>query len=410
VGTGFGVDRLDPATRGIVHYTKADGLAPGEVQDAVRNSAGDLWFGTYKSISRLHPQPDPPPVSLPVKISSVRINGQLEPTSFTASQIVTRDVPPGSNNIQIDYFALGISGTENVRYQYRLEGVDKSWSEAGASRSTLYSNLGPGSYAFQVRCLNPISGEPATVRFTVLPHFWEHWWFILAACLAMLSAFYSAYRYRLDNILKIQSMRTRLARDLHDDIGSGLSKIVILSEVGQRGIKGGPTAVETLDRIAETSREVLDAVGDLVWATNATTERIEDLVRRMRSFATQLFEAQGVAFELHTIDVPVHKTLGPEALRQLYLIFKEAVNNAAKHSGCTHAEAELRFSRGILTLRVSDNGAGFPLQVKPGHHGLESMEARAKSLRGTIVWRNEAGTTVELSMPYLNASSAESVG
>ena len=318
--------------------------------------------------------------------------------------MVTRDVPPGSNSLQIDYFALAISGTGNVRYQYRLAGADRSWSTPVSSRTTLYSNLRPGDYTFEVRSLNPIPSEPASVQFTVQPFFWEHWWFILAACLVVLSALYAAYRYRLGNILKLQRMRTRLARDLHDDIGSGLSKIVILSEVGQRGITAGtsnaPTAAQTLDRIAETSREVLDSVGDLVWATNASTERLDDLIRRVRSFATQLFEAQGVEFELRTADLPLQKSLSPETLRQLYLIYKEAVNNAAKHSGCTHAEAELRFFQGTLTLRITDNGKGFGPQVKPGHHGLESMQARAKSLGGKLVWHSAGGgTTVELCVP-----------
>jgi signal transduction histidine kinase len=202
------------------------------------------------------------------------------------------------------------------------------------------------------------------------------------------------------NFVRIEQMRTRIARDLHDDIGSGLSKIVILSEVAQRPGTKSPT--DALDRIAETSREVLNAVGDLVWATNATTERMEDLVRRMRSFATQLFEAQNVEFDLEAIDVPLQKTLSPEVLRQLHLIFKEAVNNAARHSQCTHARGVLQFAHGTLTMRIIDNGVGFP-EGMPGprsdHHGLESLKARARTLGGTIEWRREQGTLVELIVP-----------
>jgi streptogramin lyase len=330
LGTGLGVDRLDPATRGIVHYTAADGLAPGEVQDAVRDSSGDLWFGTYQAVSRLHPRPDPPTRPLPAKVSSVRVNGQAQPVDFTAGQVHIADVPPGSNSVQMDYFAFALSGTENIRYQYRLAGADETWSEPNLSRTTLYSNLRPGSYAFQVRCLNPLPGDPATVRFTVLPHIWERWWFVSLAAMAFLGALYGAHSYRLANILAMQNMRTRLARDLHDDIGSGLSKIVILSEVARRGNGGGPVP-EALDHIADTSREVLDAVGDLVWATNATAARIEDLIPRMRSFASQLFEAQGVEFELRVSGTPFGKPLSPEALRQAPLQNGDAFD--ARHPG-----------------------------------------------------------------------------
>jgi ligand-binding sensor domain-containing protein/signal transduction histidine kinase len=401
VGTGLGVDRFDPATRGIVHYTAADGLAPGEVQDAVRDSSGDLWFGTYQAVSRLHPRPDSPTRPLPAKVSSVRVNGKAQPVDFTAGQIHIADVPPGSNSIQLDYFALALSGTENVRYQYRLAGTDKNWSEPNLLRTTLYGNLRPGSYTFQVRCLNPLPGNPATVRFTVLPHIWERWWFVSLAAMALLGGLYAAHSYRLANILAMQAMRTRLARDLHDDIGSGLSKIVILSEVARRG-NGGGALPEALDHIADSSREVLDAVGDLVWATNSTAARIEDLIPRMRSFASQLFEAQGVEFELRVSGTPSGKPLSPEALRQLYLIFKEAVNNAAKHSRCTRASAELRFEHGRLTMLVADNGTGFTPHAEPGHHGLASLEARSQTLGGKITWHFESGTTVALSIPCSN--------
>jgi hypothetical protein len=230
----------------------------------------------------------------------------------------------------MDYFAFALSGTENIRYQYRLAGADETWSEPNLSRTTLYSNLRPGSYAFQVRCLNPLPGDPATVRFTVLPHIWERWWFVSLAAMAFLGALYGAHSYRLANILAMQNMRTRLARDLHDDIGSGLSKIVILSEVARRGNGGGPVP-EALDHIADTSREVLDAVGDLVWATNATAARIEDLIPRMRSFASQLFEAQGVEFELRVSGTPFGKPLSPEALRQAPLQNGDAFD--ARHPG-----------------------------------------------------------------------------
>ena len=401
LGTGLGVDRLDPATRGIVHYTAADGLAPGEVEDAVRDSSGDLWFGTYQAVSRLHPRPDPLTRPLPAKVSSVRVNGQAQPVDFTAGQVRIADVPPGSNSVQMDYFAFALSGTENIRYQYRLTGADKNWSEPNLARTTLYSNLRPGSYAFQVRCLNPLPGDPATVRFTVLPHIWERWWFVSLGAMAFLGALYAAHSYRLANIVAMQNMRTRLARDLHDDIGSGLSKIVILSEVARRGNGGGPVP-EALDHIAESSREVLDAVGDLVWATHATAARIEDLIPRMRSFASQLFEAQGVEFELRVSGAPSGKPLSPEALRQLYLIFKEAVNNAAKHSRCTRASAELRFEHGWLTMLIADNGIGFTPHAEPGHHGLASLEARSQALGGKIAWHSENGTTITLSIPCSN--------
>ncbi len=174
---------------------------------------------------------------------------------------------------------------------------------------------------------------------------------------------------------------------------------MILSELAQRDVSHSHLAA--LDRIAETSREVLDAVGDLVWTTNARAETVGDLVTRMRSFATQLFEARGVDFEMQVVDVPLQRTLPPDRLRHIYLIFKEAVNNAAKHAQCSRAWVRLRFAEGVFTMQVSDDGIGFTPAAKPGHHGLENLKTRAAVLKGSIEWRVDSGTSVELSLPCL---------
>jgi signal transduction histidine kinase len=233
----------------------------------------------------------------------------------------------------------------------------------------------------------------------VLPHFWQTWSFLISVVAIGLTILYTVHRYRMDNLLRIQQIRTRIANDLHDDIGSGLSKIVILSEVAQRDGKNPHAAL--LDRIAETSRDVLNALGDLVWTTNSGDETVADLIQKMRSFATQLFEAKGMEFEMRTIDLPLERTLLPDVLRHLYLIFKEAVNNAAKHSQCSRTRVVLRCERGGFVMQVSDNGIGFIPAAKPGHHGLENLKIRAAQLQGTIEWRIESGTTVELNVPYL---------
>lgn len=399
VGTGLGVDCVDPASGSIVHYTRADGLAEGEVQDAVRDRNGDLWFGTYHGVSRLHPVADAKMDALPVTIASVKVNGRPLPTRLGAEHVSLPDLPPGNNGVEIQFLALAAAGPQSIRYQYRMDGDKEPWGAPSAARTVTYSNLRAGTYTFEVRSLADSPGPSATVRFVVLPHFWESWSFIISVVAVVLAILYTIHRFRMDNLLRIQQVRTRIANDLHDDIGSGLSKIVILSEVAQRNGRNSHAAA--LDRIAETSREVLDAVGDLVWTTNASNETVGDLVRRMRSFATQLFEAKEIEFEMQTVDLPLEKVLPPDSLRHLYLIFKEAVNNAARHAQCSRVRVLLRHELGAFLLQVSDDGIGFVPAAKPGHHGLENLKARAAHLKGAIEWRVESGTTVELNVPYL---------
>jgi signal transduction histidine kinase len=162
---------------------------------------------------------------------------------------------------------------------------------------------------------------------------------------------------------------------------------------GETGVQG------KLENIAETCREVLDNVGDLVWALNGTGDQWSVLVGRMRSFSTQIFEASDVEFRFDCTGIPMEHTLGPEALRHLYLVFKEAVNNAARHSGCSAASASLHCAHGRLVMTIADNGRGFQPAAGPDHHGIESLRSRAVALKGTITWTSEKGTTVVMQAP-----------
>ena len=401
-GTGLGVDRLELPSKRVRHYTVADGLAPGEILDAVRDSKGDLWFGGLKGVSRLTPRPDRPERALPVRVFGARIAGQAQSVAEAGvTRLRLRDFQPGQNDLQIDFAVTGVNGLSMPLYQYRLEGGDGAWSVPTDQRSVILSNLRPGQYRFLVRALagGHLAGQQAEVVFRVSPHFWERWWFFPGCGVLLAGLAFGAYRYRVANLKEIDRMRTRIARDLHDDVGSALSKIVILSEVALRTGDGGQGTGSTLSRIAETSREVLESVGDLVWAMNARTEHLEDLIRRMRSFSSQVFEAKDVSFRFETADIPVRKPVSPEVLRHVYLIFKEAVNNAARHSRCTEASASLRLEGDELVLTVADNGAGFTTQPGSGHHGIESLKARATALKGTISWSVDKGTVVTLRFP-----------
>ena len=403
-GTGLGVDRLDPARGQVLHLTAADGLAPGEVQDSIRDSSGNLWFGTLTGISRLSPHLDLPQRPENVLIASVRVAGQSHPLASSGVQdaglpsVALPDLQPEESNVEIDF--VGPPGVTGLRYQHRLEGADREWSPSSQLGTVSYSHLRDGAYRFLVRSVTAegIVGSPASVSFAVLPPVWQRWWFLLSAALLTAAGVRIVYRNRVAHLLEIERMRTRIACDLHDDVGSSLSKIAILSEVAKRAGHGG-AASPALERIAETSREVLESVGDLVWAINTRTGRLEDLIRRMRVFATQVFEAKDVEFQFEAIDVPLQKTITPEVLRQVYLIFKEAVNNAARHSHCTRSAVSLKGGYSSLTLIVSDNGTGFTPSQGHDQHGIESLRARASALKGEISWTFDGGTQVTLSLP-----------
>lgn len=401
VGTLAGVDRLDPATDRIKHYTTADGLAQNEVRVAFRDRQDALWFGTLQGISRLQPEPEPAPRAPRVRISGARVAGAVRALSALGEASVEGLViAPDANQLQIEFVSIGLAAGEVLRYQYRLE-RDRDWSPPTRERSVHYAGLPAGRHRFLVRALNAnglVSDTPATLAFTVLAPVWRRWWFLSAASvLAGLTA-YAFYRYRLRALLEVERVRTAIATDLHDDIGSSLSRIVILSEVARRD--GDPRAGGRLAAIADISRELIDSMSDIVWAINPTRDSLRDLGQRMRAFATEIFSAQEVALGFQAPADEHRVPIGADLRRHAFLVFKEAVNNAASHSSCRRVEVSLGLDDRWLTLTVADDGRGFARAEGDGH-GLSAMAARARAVGGELSVRSQPGqgTTVTLRAP-----------
>jgi signal transduction histidine kinase len=214
------------------------------------------------------------------------------------------------------------------------------------------------------------------------------------------------YRSRVKRIVELERMRTRIATDLHDDIGSSLSQIAILSEVLRRRLGPEQNGVgESLAQIANTSRDLVDSMSDIVWAINPRRDRLSDLVQRMREFAGDVFTAREIEFSFHAPSDGRAVRLGADMRRQLYLIFKEAVNNAARHARCTEAEIEFEIAQDRLLLRVRDNGRGFDpngdASTGRNGNGLASMRERARAMGGEIEITSQLnlGTAVKLNLP-----------
>jgi signal transduction histidine kinase len=247
-----------------------------------------------------------------------------------------------------------------------------------------------------------VSLTPATVTFNVLPHFWQRWWFLMLGALAAFAVGYLVYRYRVGRLLEVANMRTRIATDLHDDIGANLTKIAILSEVAQqqRG-NGGEEANSSLSSIARISRDSVASMSDIVWAINPNRDSLLDLVRRMRRHAEEVFTTRDIGLEFRAPGADDHFKLGVDVRRDLFLIFKEAVNNVARHSGCSQVEIDFRAEGSELLLQVSDNGVGFDPELESQGQGLMSMRRRAQARGGSLEIESQpgGGTTTKCRVP-----------
>ena len=405
--TALGIDRLDPATAGIKHYTTADGLVRGEIGSAARDGQGALWFGSLLGLSRLMPEPEERLSPPPVLVTGLEVRGVSQPLAeLGASTVSGLVLQPNQNQLRIDFVGLGFAPGERLRYQYQLEGADQDWGRPTEQRTVNYASLRPGNYRFQVRALNvegQISPRPASVTFTVLSPVWQRWWFRSAAGISLGLLIYALYRYRLAQALALERIRTRIATDLHDDIGSSLSQVAILSEVVRRQVgDGDPEINAPLSRIGVISRELVDSMSDIVWSINPSKDKLHFLTQRMREFAGDIFMVRDIQFELRTSMIGPEFRIEAEVRRQVFLIFKECVHNIIRHANCTQVEVDVRLQAEGLVVRVRDNGVGFePISAVNGH-GLASMRDRAGRLGGRIaVVTDGHGTAVTLEVPLV---------
>lgn len=408
ISTGRGVNRLDLETGRVKVFTKADGLPENIVTQCKRDANGALWFGTSQGLARYVPvaaeQSKPPPIFL----SDLRVNGVTikKLSALGETTIKNLDFASEQRQIQVDFFALGFGTGEALRYQYKLEAIDAEWS-APSEQRTVSLNLSPGEYQFLVRAVNAdgiVSENPAALSFTIARPVWLRWWFLILLTLVIAGLIYLIYSYRLKRLLELEKVRTRIATDLHDDIGSSLSQIAILSEIARH--KGG--ANEPLDLIADTSREMVDSMADIIWAINPRRDNLNDLIGRMRNLASEMTEFTDInlRFNLSGVESEDSLQLGADLRREIYLIFKETVNNLVKHADCKRAEIEFRLEADVFSIVVNDDGKGFDITLNGedsarGRNGLINMRRRAANLGGNYEIESGAGkgTTATLRVP-----------
>ncbi len=258
------------------------------------------------------------------------------------------------NQVEIEYAGLDLRAPGSLRYQYRLMGVDSRWSGAVEQLSVNYASLPRGSLQFEVRAVDAegqLSPRPAGIQLFVEVPLWLRWWFLAGMAGLIAAATTGLFQYRVRQLVAMERLRTRIATDLHDDMGASLSQISILSELARKG-----STAQVLTDIAEIARGMAGEMSDIVWAINPRHDRFDVLVHRMRRFAEDTLGGKSIELDFATSLLVEDSTVPLEIRRPLYLIFKEAVNNVARHSGGTRVSIHLNQDRVSLKLTVEDNG------------------------------------------------------
>ncbi|MBL0317556.1 MAG: hypothetical protein IPP69_18070 [Flavobacteriales bacterium] len=392
MGTAQGLAAMSYPDRTVTHFTKASGLPDQNFSSAsLYNFIKDeMYFSANGFLISFLPEALLRPTVIPdLFLIGLHIDGK-------DAGIMPRHFQAGENHIDFMFTAVDLYNAAGFEYRYRLEGLESTWNESGKNKMASYANIPAGDYTLlvSVKTLGEWSEPKALYRFHLPQFFYKTPLFFGCLAASFCLIVYFIYRFRIRRIKQMESMRYRISRDLHDDIGSALSSIRILS--GQRKTTEEQSK-ETLLRINRSSQQMLDNMDDIIWAIQPENDMGEQLLIRMREFASEVIEAAGMQCNLQLDECIENRHFGLNQKRNVYLIFKEAVNNAVKYS---HGQkVSIRFGLLLndkLELQVTDDGEGFDILQAPIGNGLRNMQRRADELNGElkIISAKDKGTSI----------------
>ena len=405
-------------------YGRTDGMPTGECTfdsqpAAWKTRDGQMWFSTTKGLVSI----DPARIELntnapPVVIWSVSIDGQEQIGGLRARALQTVTMAAGKERVEIHYSALNLSAPERARFKHRLDGYETAWAEAGDNRVVSYSRLPPGEYRFQVTACNEdgVWNElGAAVALVVEPHFWQTLWFLGVASVAVLGLVAGAVYYVSTQKLQrqlaglrqqeaLEQERSRIARDIHDQLGANLTQVSLLGELVDSD-KDHPAEVAAhAKQISQTALETSRALDEIVWTVNPRNDTLDGLVNYICKYAQDYLAIAGLSYRL---DVPAqlpNAPISPEVRHNVFLASKEAITNVVRHAHASSAWLRLKLEPGRFTLEIQDDGrgpAGTKEERAQTRNGLRNMAKRMEDVGGSfeIGPAPERGTLVRLTAP-----------
>jgi ligand-binding sensor domain-containing protein/two-component sensor histidine kinase len=402
--------------RGLILYNTATGRTrPFDIHDGIQSIEYNpgaalklrdnaLAFGGIKGFNIIYPDKykqdsfHPPVVLTTFKIfnKEMKFDKALQETDnikLTYKQ----------SFFSFEYTALDFMHSTDTRYFYRMKGIEDKWIDAGKRRYASYTNIPPGDYTFQVKAVS-YAGVPSdntlSIGVTITPPFRQTIWFKGIMLLIILLIFYSLHKIRLQKLLAIEKLRLRIASDLHDDIGSALTRIAITSEQIQ-GSNDKERNKKLTKAIGETSREVISSMSDIVWSIDSRNDSISDIIDRMKDLTYSTLMQKEIKVDFRISGLNKEKKVPVNIRQNLFYIFKESINNIVKHSNATEVTILFMNTDSNFILEISDNGSGFnPEEVKTGN-GLRNMKLRASAIKAELKTETSNGVKITLIMKRL---------
>jgi len=455
---------LDAFDRGKIEtipslaYGKNDGLETPQCNGGGKPSAwksrdGRLWFPTSKGLVTVDPKTvkldeEPPSVFIEVVVADERTIETGRTDLAGATTVLKRRtsplrIPPGRSELEFQYAALDFAAPEKEHFEYRLEGVDAGWINAGTRRVAYYNNLAPGRYRFEVKACNKDgvwNQAEASLVIILQPHYWQTLWFRGLLGFAIIggvcgSVLYAARRRMqrqlilLEQQQAVEKERGRIAKDMHDQLGAGLTQIGLLGEFARRAVGkvAGQTQnsqLSTINSICDTARELAQTLDEIVWMVNPRNDTLNKLGLYLAAYVEEFFQATPIRCRL---DIPPglpSLPLSAELRHNLFLTVKEALNNIVKHSQASEVRVRLALEDSTLAIDLEDNGIGIQAprakcqvpsamnpepfvvspatsHVSPSGNGLSNMKERIEEIGGTfeVTSQPNDGTRIRLRIP-----------
>ncbi len=402
-----GIDRLDLNTEKIFHYGSNEGIKDHVILKAfcrLRNgtflvaaNSGIIYFNP-DSITARPPPPDPLITDFHTEQRNYSIDSLLSSKSA--------ELPYSENAVTIEYASISFAGRKTDQYFYQLQGINENWINSGAHRSVAFANLSPGTYLFQVKAQNADGLESrhiTRISFTVNPPWWRTLWAYLLWITLIAGILYTFFDYRKRNRKILSGVRQGIASDLHDDIGSTLNSISVYSEIASRDFENNPENSKLLlAKMGQSSRNMIDTMNDIVWAINPDNDHFMSTLLRMQYFAGELLSGKNILLQFIAEDNVKLKRLSIRERKNLYLIFKETINNIYKYSDCKTVNVTITVREQNMLMIITDDGKGFELTERTNTgNGLANMQLRAKEISARLniqSWPTK-GTRIELEIP-----------
>jgi ligand-binding sensor domain-containing protein/signal transduction histidine kinase len=410
ISTERGITRYDPRSGTFKRFTSEDGLQGDRFLSGSFTTGKDGWmyFGGENGFNAFHPDSirDNPYIP-PVVITSFRILDRSTPFPERVGEMPVVHLGYDQDFFSFEFVALSYTQPQHNQYAYIMEGFDRDWIHSGTRRYAAYTHLGGGTYTFRVKASNN-DGIWNTTGSSILviidPPFWLTWWFWALLAAGVFMSLYAFYRYRVRRLLEVERLRTRIASDLHDELASNLTSIAMFGKIVQDAVQedsrlpGGH--LQLLERITTLSQESVSSIRDIIWTIDPRTETLGSLLQRLYDAIVTECNAHNITLRFHRPQdnqLPSHN-LPPEQRRHLWMILKETLHNAIKHSGCSTITVSARYDAPELAVSIHDDGTGFDPTTATSGKGLGTLRMRAEQLGGllTIATERNAGTTVEL--------------